>query len=124
MATISANVTENVDTYASTMRVRTMPALNLTTAEISKIVNEGSWYFQLAPDPLNVGSHVITSDGVDEIDFVANQLEIYSQAVLQVDIGLFGGSFKQINVSDLAALRTAFIQRWGEVNKGSEYTPT
>lgn len=97
----------------------------LTQAEIDDQAKRACWYVQADLRDVNVPGdpYIITGDGVDDLDRLISYMPIYPRARFEINVGNLFEAYKQCDIEDIRAIRTAYIAYYGNVNKPGNPVP-
>jgi hypothetical protein len=90
----------------------------LTPEEINFVAQKAQWYFDVQTQPFSgENSVIITGDGVDDLDRMLSLFDIHHRMVVTVDVGRGSSDHRPCSLSDIQAIRAAFVGFHGEVDR-------
>lgn len=92
----------------------------LTQEQIEYQAQKASWYVEVNTRDLNFGSgdgYIVTGDGVEDLDRLISLMPIYPNGQFSIDVGTQYSSFRPCDIEDIQAIRAAYIEFYGTVNK-------
>jgi hypothetical protein len=103
--------------------------VGLTQVQIDYMAQRAYWQFYLQENYREARGYdpvMITGDGVDDLNQLIARIENWGTQFTRVmcDVGSAFSVYKESSVSDVYALRTAYISVWGTVNKPDYWDST
>lgn len=99
--------------------------MSLTQDQIDYQAAKASWYVDYNWNNWNVGGDTVvyTGDGVDDLDRLIAIMQSNPNGRALIDTGTLTSSWVPCTVTDIQAIRTAYIAYWGTVNEPPFPTP-
>ena len=96
----------------------------ITQAEIDYLAQKAQWHVDCdlkrnrgRYNPSHDSPVVITGDGVDDLDRLLSMMPLYPNGRFTIDVGRTESAYREVGITDIQALRTAYIAFWGTVSK-------
>lgn len=99
----------NVNTYS----------MAITQAQAEYLARKAHWYFdvQFPQTGFNGDSVVYTGDGIDDLNRFRDLMASQPKAKYLVDVGTLTSSWQVLVLSDVDAMRTAYVSFYGSTSK-------
>ncbi len=93
--------------------------MKLTQLEVQTVAEKAYWLFDLKFLQTELGGDwfTVTGDGVDDLDRLIDLLTAFPNTRFSLDVGLHTSHFKDADLEDVHALRSAYVTFYGETNK-------
>jgi len=108
--------------------------MKLTVQQQQYLAAKACWYFDVYIGEVqtdNSDSTVFTGEGVADLDDLIERMQwaysvpgyVNSKSRFLCDVGSQYSDWRPFDVDDLQAIKTYYIQKWGNVNKPDVYGP-
>lgn len=93
----------------------------LTQQQINFIAQKAQWYIEVDNRRAVDGgdTYTVTGDGIDDLDRFLAIAPTMPLARYQIDVGTQYSDYRPFDLNDARAIRTAYIEFFGTVNKPS-----
>lgn len=93
----------------------------LTQAQIDFQAQKASWYVEVDYRNINIPGDpfIVTGTGVADLDRLIEMMPIYPNGRYRIDVGTTFEQYRPCDITDIQAIKAAYIAWYGNVNKPS-----